>query len=122
MFPLVFCNETFVEDQKRLFIVLDAPYYTAGRKYGFNPPIGVGINREALNYATKKRMSICVVLRNKQDRYYQAAAFRLLNFAASRQSYEKHKQAILAIVPLNEKYFTTFIDEPQVSRIVGRAA
>lgn len=118
MYPLVFQNERFIEDQKRLFIVLDEPYYTAGRKYGFKPLIGAGINRTALSYATNHRMSICIILRNNLDRYYQALAYRLLSFAVSKQSYEKHKQSTLCIVPLNEEYFTTFKDEDLVKRIV----
>jgi len=46
-------------------------YLTAGRKYGFNPPAALGVNRSILDYAIRENLTIRVFEKNRFDRAYE---------------------------------------------------
>jgi len=59
---LIFRGEQFlyIPETKELFFRIRDPYYSCGKRYGWNPPIGLGINTNALQFAIKNNLHLCV--------------------------------------------------------------
>jgi len=110
---LVFKGETFlyIPKTKELFFHIREPYYSSGKRYGWNPPIGLGINEAALNFAVKNNLRICVFVGSTRDRYYATEAHKWKRFAERHKSIEKHGSTKIYIMQFSNNIFNTiFID------------
>jgi len=104
-----FAGETFLEHRKELFFRIIEPYYSAGKRYGWNPSIGLGINEQALFYAKRKKLKLCVFIGNKKDRYYEADPETWIRFARQHNSIEKHGNTRLYVIQFSPEYFRTVL-------------
>ena len=111
---LVFRGEVFlyVPEARELFFRIREPYYSCGKRYGWNPPIGFGINDKALNFAVKNNLKICVFVGDRTDRYYVTEAFKWKRFAEKHGSIETHGNAKIYIIQFSDGNFTTVPTEP----------
>ena len=105
----VFAGEIFLEHGKELFFRIEEPYYSAGKRYGWTPPISLGINEQALFYAKRKKLKLCVFVGDGKDRYYEADPDTWIRFARQHNSIEKHGNTRLYIMQFSPKYFRTVL-------------
>jgi len=106
---LIFRGERFlyIPETKELFFHIREPYYSCGKRYGWNPPIGLGINENALKFAVKNKLRICVFIGTAKDRYYAIDAYKWKRFAEKHQSIEKHGSTQVYIVQFSKTLFNT---------------
>jgi len=93
--------------ENAVFFRIREPYYSSGKKYGWNPPIGLGINKTVLMRTREKNSKICVFVGNKKDRYYQTDSRTWIKFAEEHGSIEVHKNTVIYIIQFSPKYFKT---------------
>ena len=106
---LKFRGENFLysSDSKEMFFKIEEPYYSAGKKYGWNPPIGLGINEDALNFAVRQNLRIGVFVKDTVDRYYSIPAYRWKAFAEKHNSIERHGETRIYVVQFSDSLFNT---------------
>ena len=110
---LKFRGENFLysSETREIFFRIQEPYYSAGKKYGWNPPIGLGINEDALNFAVKKNLRIGVFVGNTKDRYYSIPAYKWRRFALKHNSIEEHGSTKIYIAQFSDSLFNTIYVE-----------
>jgi len=110
---MVFRGETFlyIPETKELFFKIREPYYSCGKIYGWTPPIGLGINADALEFAVKKNLRLCVFVGTVKDRYYLIDACKWKKFAEKYDSIEKHRSTQIYIIQFSKKHFNTIFIE-----------
>lgn len=84
-------------DEIRLFI--REPFWTAGKQYDFNPPVGFGINVGVVNYAQETKRKIIVFL-NFEGKVYKQVYMpdEIMEFANRHGSIEKRGEVNLFII------------------------
>ena len=56
-------NQTWLDDEKKICILLKEPYWSAWKQYGWEQGVeGFGISKEAIDYAIKNKQQIKVSL------------------------------------------------------------
>jgi len=110
---LIFRGEQFlyIPEARELFLWIREPYYSCGKRYGWNPPIGLGINEEALNFAVKKNLRLCIFVGNTKDRYYTIEAYKWKKFSERHKSIERHRKTQIYIIQFSKDLFNTVFIE-----------
>jgi len=110
-YKYVFAGEIFLynKNENALFFKIDKPYYSAGKHYGWNPPIGLGICKQALIFALRKKAKLCVFIGNRNDRYYETTAERWYNFSKKHNSIEQHGKTTIYIIQFSRENFNTIL-------------
>jgi len=110
---LIFRGEQFlyIPETKELFFRIRDPYYSCGKRYGWNPPIGLGINTNALQFAIKNNLHLCVFVGTTKDRYYTIDPYKWKRFSEKHRSIEKHGTTQIYIVQFSKNLFNTIFVE-----------
>jgi hypothetical protein len=92
------------ESEGILYLHIREPYYTAGRRFGWNGTmIGIGISYDILNFATKKRLALIQITVGNGKKQYQ---IETIKYTESHSRMHK-KGTLLILVPWDDKHFET---------------
>lgn len=84
------------------------PFFSAGKQFGWKgATIGLGISKEALDYALKHGCKIQVTVGEKTDRAYEVAAQTWKDFAEGHGSIMTCKNTQLYIIQWSKALFRT---------------
>lgn len=106
-------GEKLLETDEHFYIVIKAPFYAAGKVFGWSgTSAGIGLNREIIDNAYVAKKKLRVILRQYNDRCYEADPKHWAEFAAQKQSYQQHKMEgvplpTLMVMQFNEEHFKT---------------
>ena len=108
-------GQTVIVHDRTLYMWLrKGPFLSAGKKYGWNPPVpGLGVNLDILKYASKNDLKLRIFVGDKWDRCYETHPNMFLGFG------EPHveKGIHLRILPWSTTYFVTvsgFLIHPEI--------
>lgn len=90
----------------------DGPYLTAGRKYGWHPPIGLGISRKILDGCMYTGSKLRIFVTADWKKAYQVSPEAVLDFSKSHSSIEMKGEfsgTELRIIQFSQEHFRTIL-------------